>query len=604
MSNHMYRMKFMSMCAMLAACAAALVVPIDANAAPKSRKAKAAPPPPKAPVAAAPDFADWSKYNYKNRLVLKTGKDSDGAYFLSVHGATSRADTAWSVASPPLIIPDGAHEFVASVEIKCEWALKDHGKDGDKAENAIIWLDVDGNKISAQSMTHVATGGTDGFEKIREWGKIPEGAKSCKVKFGFDAPNLKDDEVATYRAFSFETVPAGQSRAAEFEAAWRDNAYLRETFMKRGPAAQPATPPPGGAAGPTVKLRDDGFALVDGKPFFPIGVYNVKHATVNSNSLDIAFADLKAVGFNMAQTYADAYNPEFLEAAKKHDMKLWVSARRLDERFYDVGRRNPQILAWYVGDDSSRTVRPLAMRDNYAAIKAADPLRLTCQADSLKAAEPLSNYAAYVTYTDVFMPEIYPVYGHKGDKSDKTCVARVVLDMKCVASDVRQFNDGRPRACWPIIQYFSGWNKWFHFPTREQLFAMTWASVVHGAHGVIYYIYNGTRMNKKTGLKNCGITETPETWKNISDLATQLKEWSPIIMERTPREQPKVEILAGPKRDPLDVDASVTCLYKVHDGKGRLIAVNACPEPVTAKFTLPGGETFEKAFSPFEVLLK
>jgi len=582
--------------------AIAVLSPSCAQAA-KPRKAKT-PLPPAAPVAAAPDFAQWKVWNYKNRLGIETGRDADGAYFLALHGTTNRADKAWSMSSPQLAIPDGAHEFVVSVEIKCEWAIKDHGKAGDKAENAIAWFDGAGKKLSSQGMPHMATGGSSGFEKIREWGKIPDGAKSCKVKFGFNSPDLKGGETATYRAFSFETVPEGQSRAAEFEAAYRDNACLRETFMKRGPATPPAAPPPGGAVGPSVTLRDDGFVLVDGKPFFPIGVYNVKHATVNSNSLDIAFADLKAAGFNMAQTYVDAYAPEFVEAAKKHDMKLWVSARRLDERFYDVGRRNPQILAWYVGDDSSHSVPPLAMRDNCAAIKAADPLRLTCQADSLKASEPLSNYAAYVTYSDVFMPEIYPVYGHKGDKSDATCVARVIMDMKCVASDVRQFNDGRPRGCWPIIQYFSGWNKWFHFPTREQLFAMTWASVVHGAHGVMYFIYSGTSVNRKTGLKNCGITETPETWKNISDLATQLKEWSPIIMERTPREQPKVEILAGPKRDPLDVDASVTCLYKVHDGKGRLIAVNACPEPVTAKIALPGSETVEKAFAPFEVFLK
>ena len=581
-------------------CALAILLPSYSQAERRSRKHKA----PSAPIASAPDFAAWKVWNYKNRLRFEKGRDVDGAYFLTVHGTTNRADKAWSMTSPHLIIPESAHEFVLSVEIKCKWALKDHGKEGNKVENAIFWFDADMKQMPIQTMPHMATGGSSGFEKIREWGKIPSGAKSCKIKFGFNSPDLKDGDHASYRSFTFETVPSGQSRAAEFEALWRENAWAREKFMARGPAAVPPAPPPGGASGTAVTLRDDGFALVDGKPFFPIGVYNVKHAEFNSNSLDVAFADLKAVGFNMAHTYVDGYAPEFLDAAKKHDMKLWVSARRLDSRFYDIGRHHPQIIAWYIGDDSSCAVPPLAMRDNHAAIKAADPLRLTCQADSLKASQTLSNYAAYVTYADVFMPEIYPVYGHKGDPSDVTCVSRVILDMKRVASDVRQFNDGKPRACWPIIQYFSGWHKWFHFPSREQLFAMTWASVVHGGHGVMYFIYNGTSVNKKTGRKNCGITENRETWKNISELATLLKEWSPIIMAQTPREQPKVEILEGPKSAPLDVDASVTCLYKIHDGKGRLIAVNACPENVRARITLPCGETFEKVFAPFEVLLK
>ena len=585
------------------ALAICVVVAISSSCALAKKRTKM-PPKPIAPVASAPNFADWNIWNYKKRLAVKTWRETDGNFYLSVHGTPLKGDSAWSASSPALVIPEGAHEFVVSFDVKCKWALKDHGKKGDKAENSISWFDADGNKISVQGMPHMTTAGSSDFERIREWGKIPEGAKSCKVKVGFNSPNLKDGDSAQYRAFSFETVPAGQSRATEFEALWRDNAHMRAVFVNRGPATTPPAPPPGGASGIEVKLRDDGFATVDGKPFFPIGVYNVKHATVNSNSLDRAFADLKAVGFNMAQTYVDGYAPEFLEAAKKNDMKLWVSARRLDERFYEVGRRHPQILAWYIGDDSSHGVPPLVMRDNNAAIKAADPLRITCQADSLKAIEPISNYAAYVTYSDVFMPEIYPVYGHKGDPSDATCVARTIMDMKCIAKDVRQFNDGRPRACWPILQYFSGWNKWFHFPTREQLFAMTWASVVHGANGVMYFIYNGTSVNKKTGRKNCGITETPETWRNISELTTTLKEWSPILLERTPAEQPKVEILEGPKRDPLDIDASVTCLYKVHDGKGYLIAVNACPETVKARFTMPGGETFEKTFSSFEVLLK
>ena len=585
-----------------AVCALAVLAPAVAARRPKAQKAT---PPPAVPVAAAPDFADWTKWNYKNRYRIETGKDADGVYFLSVHGTSGRVDKAWSASSPLLAVPENAREFVVSIEIKSGWALRDHGKGGDKAENAISWFDADGKQMASLAMRHVATGGSDGFECLREWGKVPEGAKSCKVKFGFLAPDLKDGEVATYRAFSFETVPEGESRAAEFEAEWKDNAWLKRAYALRGDPKKPTSVPPAEKpAGISASLRDDGFAIVNGKLFFPIGVYNVKHADVNSNSLDRAFADLKAAGFNMAQTYADSYNPEFLEAAAKHDMKLWVRGRPDDERFLNAGRYNPQILAWYLGDDSSRNVPPLAMRDRNAAVKAIDPARLTCQADSVKAAEPVSQYAAYVPYTDVFMPEIYPVYGHKRDPSDTTCVARVVLDMKKIANDVRQFNDGRPRACWPIIQYFLGWNKWFHFPSREQLFAMTWASVVHGANGVMYYIYNGTRVNKKTGFKNSGITETPETWKNISDLVAQLNEWAPVIMERTPKEQPTVEIVEGQKFAPLGVGVSVACLYKVHDDKGRLMAVNICAENVTAKFTLPGGETFTKQFAPFEVLLK
>lgn len=586
------------------ALAVCIAVAISAGSAMAAKKRTKTPPKPVVPVASAPDFAEWSKHNHKNRLAMETGRDGEGLYFISVSG-NLKGDSSWSIVSPPLIVPEGAHEFVASVEVKCGWAIKDHGKQGDKAENSISWYDGKHERIALQGMPHMATGGSESFERIREWGKIPEGAKYCKIKYGFDSPNLKPGETATYRSFSFETVPHGESRAAEFEADWKDNAWAKRVFESRGePKLSSDAPLASKPDIPVVSLRDDGVTLVDGKPFFPIGVYNVKKGVCNSNSLDRAFADLKAAGFNMAQTYADAYEPEFMDAARKSGMKLWVRARPGDTNFLNFGRSNPQILAWYIGDDTSHAAKPLQMRDRNASIKAADPYRITCQADSVKSFEPMSNYAAYVPYSDIFMPEIYPVYGHSGDPSDTNCVARTIMDMKRIASDVRQFNDGRPRGCWPIIQYFSGWHRWFHFPSREQLFAMTWASVIHGGKGVVYFIYNGTRINKKTGRKNMGITETPETWRNISDMAAQLNEWAPIVMERTPVKQPIVEILEGPKRDPLDVDSSVTCLYKVHEGKGRLMAVNACPETVTARFSLPDGTVLTRKFGPFEVFLK
>jgi len=45
----------------------------------------------------------------------------------------------------------------------------------------------------------------------------------------------------------------------------------------------------------------------------------------------------------------------------------------------------------------------------------------------------------------------------------------------------------------------------------------------------------------------------------------------------------------------------VTALLKRHAGKAYLFAVNASPEPVTARITWAGGETLTHAFPPFGV---
>ena len=347
---------------------------------------------------------------------------------------------------------------------------------------------------------------------------------------------------------------------------------------------------------PKVTLRDDGFVLIDGKPFFPIGPYAVCKREFNGMDFDIAFEGLKAGGFNFAHTYGNAYDPEFLAAAKKHGFKLWVQARFPDRNFIEKGRFNPSILAWYLGDDTSDHIPAAEELDYHDAVKAFDPTRITCQADPILAGADGANpnvcsvqgghsrYTDYVGSTDVFMPEIYPVRHQAGDSTDRICVAETIRDMKQFAADVERHGNGAPKSCWPIIQYFDGWGSWRHFPSRDQLFGMTWASVIHGAHGVTWYTYGGF-YSKKYKRLNSGITSSPERWKNICDLATQLNELSPVLLERKGAQPPVPAVTKGPKADPLG-HPSVTCLVKRHDGATYVFAVNAAPEAVSARIDL------------------
>ena len=307
--------------------------------------------------------------------------------------------------------------------------------------------------------------------------------------------------------------------------------------------------------------------------------------SASTESYDAAFTGLKAGGFNLAHTYANSYASDFLAAAAKYGFKLWVAARFPDRRLIDEGRHNPSIIAWYLGDDTSDHILPELEADYDEAVKAVDPTRITVQADPILHNGSLSRYADYVTATDGFMPEIYPVRNKEGDPTDRTCVAVTIRDMKQFAEDVRLHGDGKPRTCWAILQYFKGWEGWRHFPSREQLFATTFAAVIHGAHGVTWYTYGGFD-------KNEGVTTTPERWRNICDLATRLSELSPMLVERTPPQPPTPLVLSGPKTDPLGAPA-VTCLLKRHDGWKYLLAVNAAAEPVSAVLFTEEAKTVE-----------
>ena len=335
---------------------------------------------------------------------------------------------------------------------------------------------------------------------------------------------------------------------------------------------------------PKYTLRDDGMTLVDGRPFFPIGLYGVCAREFNGDSLDKAFADLKAAGFNFAQTYGKSYSEDFLAASLKYDVKLWVGWRKPDSNFMKKGRSFPQVLAWYLGDDTSEHASPQEVRDRHDSVTAIDPNRLTCQADVLSPNWQVSRYARYVTATDVFMPEIYPVREKKGHPSDVTCVADTICEMKRVKSDMAYFGDGKVRACWPILQWFKGWGNWHHFPTREQLFATSFAAIVHGANGITWYTYGGF-YDKKRKKSNEGVTSTPERWRDICDLAGWLRDLSPALLSGPCEQPPPAEIVSGVKTDPHG-RVAVTALLKRHEGKAYLIAVNAAYAKVRAKFKI------------------
>jgi len=333
---------------------------------------------------------------------------------------------------------------------------------------------------------------------------------------------------------------------------------------------------------PKVTLRDDGMTLIDGQLFFPVGVYGVMRREFNDFNLDKAFAGLKEAGFNFAHSYSSPHEVEFLDAAQKYGFKLWTVAHEVDDEFVNVLRHHPATIAWYLGDDTSANTTPSELFDRDDAVKALDPTRVTTQADGVRAASPVSNYEDYVLCTDNFLPEIYPVR-LDGEGSGDQCVAQTICDMKRCWTDIAQAN-AAPRSVWPIIQYFQGWG-WKRFPTWDELNAMSWASIIHGANGITWYTYGGTVEPEKKKF-NYGVTTSPERWANISRLATRIRDLSPVLLERTGAQPAAPKVLSGPAKDPLEND-SISFLLKVHDGKSYLFTVNSSSEPVKAAFPLP-----------------
>ena len=326
---------------------------------------------------------------------------------------------------------------------------------------------------------------------------------------------------------------------------------------------------------PAVTLRDDGLTLIDGEPFFPIGIYAVCKRDFNAYSWDRAVSDLKDAGFNLLHSYNAPRDPEFHAVAKKYGMKMWMHAYQPDQAIVDTFRHDPCVIAWYLGDDTAMHTTVGELWDRNDNIRAVDPTRLTTQADVY-----MAGFDLYAPATDNFLPEIYPV-GGTDQKHDRRCVAEVKRTMRaCAAAQARDPN-GRRHSNWPIIQYFKGWG-WKRFPTNEEFYGMNFAAIVEGAQGITWYTYGGF-VNPEKKKFNYGVTSSEEVWRNTTNATRRIASLVPVLVERTPAQPPVPTVVFGPKRDGLD-GPSVTALYKVKNGVRYLFAVNSADAEVKASF--------------------
>ena len=346
-----------------------------------------------------------------------------------------------------------------------------------------------------------------------------------------------------------------------------------------------------------VSLRDDGMTLVDGKPFFPIGVFNVKKCEFNGRNYGEAFKKLKAAGFNFAHTYStkrDASFREFMDAAGKYEFKLWMAGDggSNDDDLHRIARSlvpdrlNPTMLAWYIGDDTSVYNTPDQLKERAGLVSAIAPHLITAQSEENVQGLMGSRYRPFVQLTDAFMPQIYPVYDNTG-KVAETCVACVIRDMKLCLADI-QSEKAAPRSVWPVIQYFKGWTRWKRFPSPLELRAMSYAAIVHGAHGIIWYVYAGWGTHR-------GICDSPENWEIMSNLSKELNTLLPILQERSSKQQPTIKVQEGPTKDLFGND-SISVLAKDHNGKTYFFCVNSTLSKVRAEISVSRQKSGKRLF--------
>ena len=245
---------------------------------------------------------------------------------------------------------------------------------------------------------------------------------------------------------------------------------------------------------------------VDGKPFFPIGLY-----TGNGNTREDTVR-FREAGFNFTTRYGTPTLEELdwwheagvmvavnVRAAidgypKRSDdstirTKTRAESRKKLRAAVEKFGRHPALFGWYLSDEP-----PPGVAKNIAAasdfLHEIDPEHLTFSTLN----RPKST-KDFLPAFDLVATDCYPI-GYHDEEPDFARVAEWSFDANRAMAGFRPF--------WHVPQAFNwGWyrkkspNPWHRMPTREELGNMTWQGIAAGANGICFYAYHCVRDHLK-----------------------------------------------------------------------------------------------------------
>lgn len=332
-----------------------------------------------------------------------------------------------------------------------------------------------------------------------------------------------------------------------------------------------------------VGFNANGFLTVDGKPYFPVGMYTLQDK--DGKDHDAVLREASEAGFNTTVFYASNLQGvmPLLDAAHRNGIRAFIYPTppfsvagvetTLANAAKDIAAKkdHPALLGWYLVDEPEGIGKGAVdkTRELYQIVREADPDH-PC---SLVIMSP-GAAAKYRACTDIMWIDPYPI-PH----------APVTYVTDCVAGAVKAVEKDKP--VWAIPQAFD-WAMWHtgkingvHRPTPEEERCMTYLALVHGAKGIIYWAHTASKYY---------IRDYPDHWAYMKKLAGELHDLSPVLL--TPDADVKVSL--SPQNAPVDT------MVKRLNGKTYVFTVNHDAKACTARISLPGSN----ASRPVEVLFE
>jgi hypothetical protein len=310
--------------------------------------------------------------------------------------------------------------------------------------------------------------------------------------------------------------------------------------------------------------------IVDGKPFFPLGMYWMK--------VDAKKLEKYAQGpFNCLMPYVRATR-EQLDMCRDKGLMVFVNlkdetlnsawARRrkitsqaeVDAFFAEEiakAKDHPALLAWYVNDEAP-TIEIPERTHLYSLFRRLDPNHPTWAV-----LDRLNDLREFIPTFDVLGMDPYPVA-----QKPLTRVTDFIRETQKAV-----FND---RPLWNVPQTFNwAWYRKHHankerFPTEQEMRNMNWQHIALGANGLISYCYHDLWRRVKP-------EEFEAHWRPICNAAAEVKKMTPVLLSAD--EAP--EVCGAPETVPVR-----TWMY---NGRLYVLAVNAKAETQQVELVVQSG---------------
>lgn len=282
---------------------------------------------------------------------------------------------------------------------------------------------------------------------------------------------------------------------------------------------------------PKVFIDPQGFTVVDGKRFFPMGIY--LGPTEDEHLQRIADG-----GFNtiLCYEYGNGKDPlAYLGRAEKHHLKVIYSLKdmypgmRLSQNgdpfavatdHLRLLRDNDTLLAWYINDELEAEWMP-QLKKMYDQTVQLDPDHPAYQVMGQTTFEAgrLRRLEKYFDVTDVLGIDHYMI-GNAKDLTDNA------TDTRLTASATRG-----AKGVWMVPQIYDIKSNSAepHPPTRDEMRNEAYQSLINGATGLVFYSYFDLPYENNQTAPNQALFQ--QQWNDITAMVREINTVTPAVLQ-------------------------------------------------------------------------